>query len=73
MSRYAKNIHLEIVEQPSSAPMRFRYECERRTAATIFGEKTTNDNRTFPTIRVTGYTGQLTVVVSCVEMNEPYR
>lgn len=73
MSKFTKHIHMEMVEQPSAQPVRFRYECEKRAATTIFGENTSTVSPTYPTIRVTGHTGVITVVVSCVTADHPYR
>jgi Rel homology DNA-binding domain len=44
--------YVEIIEQPKSNGMRFRYECEGNSAGTILGEKATPSNRTYPTIKV---------------------
>ena len=43
---------IEIIEQPRSRGLRFRYKCEGRSAGTIPGESSTNESRTYPTIRV---------------------
>lgn len=43
---------VEIVEQPKSRGLRFRYECEGRSAGSVPGENSTNDHRTYPTIKV---------------------
>lgn len=45
-------IYVEIVEQPKSLGTRFRYKCEGRSAGSIPGERSTDSNRTYPTIRV---------------------
>lgn len=71
-SRYS-NAYVEIVEQPASKAMRFRYECEGRSAGSIPGQSSTPENKTFPTIRVVGYKGKAVVVVSCVTKDQPYR
>ena len=47
-------IWTEIVEQPKQRGLRFRYECEGRSAGSIPGEKSTQDRKSFPTIKV-GY------------------
>lgn len=44
--------HVKIVEQPASKALRFRYECEGRSAGSIPGANSTSDNKTFPTIQV---------------------
>ena len=33
----------------------FRYECEGRSAGALQGEKSTPENRTYPTIQIEGY------------------
>ncbi|XP_044734149.1 embryonic polarity protein dorsal-like isoform X2 [Chrysoperla carnea] len=65
--------YVEIVEQPASKAMRFRYECEGRSAGSIPGQNSTSENKTFPTIRVVGYEGKAVVVVSCVTKDKPYK
>lgn len=64
---------VEIIEEPLSKAMRFRYECERRTNAIIYGANSTVDKKTYPTIRIIGYTGEALVIVSCVTAEEPYK
>lgn len=44
--------YVEIVEQPASKALRFRYECEGRSAGSIPGANSSPENKTFPTIRV---------------------
>jgi Rel/ankyrin family protein len=68
-----KNAYVRMLEQPASKGLRFRYECEGRSAGSIPGSASTQDNRTFPTIQVVGYTGRAVVVVSCVTFDPPYR
>lgn len=43
---------LVITEQPKQRGMRFRYQCEGRSAGTILGESSTDTNKTLPTIEV---------------------
>jgi len=43
---------VEVVEQPKSTAMRFRYQCEGRSAGTILGVHATVAQRTYPAIRV---------------------
>uniref|UniRef100_A0A8V5GNU3 Uncharacterized protein n=1 Tax=Melopsittacus undulatus TaxID=13146 RepID=A0A8V5GNU3_MELUD len=44
---------VELLEQPRSRGLRFRYRCEGRSAGSIPGEHSTdNSTRTHPTIRV---------------------
>lgn len=44
--------YVEIIEQPASKALRFRYECEGRSAGSIPGINSTPENKTFPSIRV---------------------
>ncbi|XP_018403565.1 PREDICTED: embryonic polarity protein dorsal-like [Cyphomyrmex costatus] len=64
---------VEILEQPASKALRFRYECEGRSAGSIPGVNSTPENKTFPSIRIVGYKGRAMVVVSCVTKDAPYR
>uniref|UniRef100_A0A8C3UVD9 RHD domain-containing protein n=1 Tax=Catharus ustulatus TaxID=91951 RepID=A0A8C3UVD9_CATUS len=43
---------LVITEQPKQRGMRFRYECEGRSAGSILGENSTEGSRTLPSIEV---------------------
>ncbi|XP_058814293.1 embryonic polarity protein dorsal isoform X2 [Topomyia yanbarensis] len=62
-----------ITEQPQSKALRFRYECEGRSAGSIPGVHSTPEQKTFPSIEVRGYKGRAVVVVSCVTKDPPYR
>nr|UNA06287.1 dorsal [Sogatella furcifera] len=62
-----------ITEQPASKALRFRYECEGRSAGSIPGISSTPENKTFPTIQIEGYKGRAVVVVSCVTKDSPYK
>ncbi|KAK3581422.1 hypothetical protein CHS0354_016284 [Potamilus streckersoni] len=64
---------VEIFEQPKSRGLRFRYECEGRSAGSIPGEKSTTEKKTYPTIKIHNYNGPAVIVVSCVTKDEPYR
>lgn len=44
--------HLVISEQPKQRGMRFRYECEGRSAGSILGESSTEASKTLPAIEV---------------------
>lgn len=44
--------YIEIMEQPASKALRFRYECEGRSAGSIPGVHSTPENKTYPKIRV---------------------
>ncbi|KAK3093326.1 hypothetical protein FSP39_014150 [Pinctada imbricata] len=65
-------IWTEIMEQPKQRGLRFRYECEGRSAGSIPGESSTNEKKTFPTIKIHNYTGTAVIVVSCVTKDTPY-
>ncbi|CAB0015508.1 unnamed protein product [Nesidiocoris tenuis] len=69
----SQGAHVKILEQPASKALRFRYECEGRSAGSIPGVNSTPENKTFPTIQVVGYKGRAVVVVSCVTKDPPYR
>lgn len=43
---------LVITEQPKQRGMRFRYECEGRSAGSILGESSTDASKTLPAIEV---------------------
>ena len=65
--------YVRIVEQPARCALRFRYECEGRSAGSIPGSSATPENKTYPTIHIQGYKGPAVVVVSCVTKDLPYR
>ncbi|XP_078413039.1 proto-oncogene c-Rel isoform X2 [Cetorhinus maximus] len=65
--------YVEIVEQPKQRGMRFRYKCEGRSAGSIPGEHSTDNNRTFPSIRVVNYFGRGRVLVTLVTKVEPFK
>lgn len=73
----AKNVrkkpYVKITEQPAGKALRFRYECEGRSAGSIPGVNSTPENKTYPTIEIVGYKGRAVVVVSCVTKDSPYR
>jgi hypothetical protein len=47
---------LVIIEQPASKALRFRYECEGRSAGSIPGVNSTAENKTYPTVQVCFFT-----------------
>lgn len=65
--------NIVIVEQPTSKPIRLRYESEVRSAVTIPGANSTSERKTYPTIKIVNYTGPVLIITSCVTSNEPYR
>lgn len=44
--------YVKILEQPAGKALRFRYECEGRSAGSIPGVSSTPENKTFPTVQV---------------------
>jgi len=63
--------YIEITEQPKTKGFRFRYECEGRSAGSIPGERSTADNRSFPSIKIHNIEGMdCVVVVSCVTKDD---
>lgn len=65
--------YVVITEQPQSKALRFRYECEGRSAGSIPGVHSTPEQKTFPSISIRDYKGRAVVVVSCVTKDPPYR
>ena len=65
--------YIRIVEQPARCALRFRYECEGRSAGSIPGCNSSSDNKTYPTIEILNYSGPAVVVVSCVTKESPHR
>ncbi|KAG1683680.1 Embryonic polarity protein dorsal [Nymphon striatum] len=65
--------YIKIVEQPAPKALRFRYECEGRSAGSIPGINSTPDNKAHPAIKVCNYQGPAIVIVSCVTKDRPYR
>ncbi|XP_015225436.1 PREDICTED: proto-oncogene c-Rel [Cyprinodon variegatus] len=64
---------IQIFEQPKQRGMRFRYKCEGRSAGSIPGEKSSDNNRTYPSLQIQNYCGKGKVRVYLVTKNEPYR
>lgn len=64
---------IQIFEQPKQRGMRFRYKCEGRSAGSIPGEKSSDNNRTYPSLQIMNYSGKGKVCVYLVTKNEPYR
>ncbi|XP_051962605.1 transcription factor RelB-like [Xyrauchen texanus] len=65
-----------VVEQPKERGMRFRYECEGRSAGSILGASSTDVNKTLPAIEIQGPIDNIknaTVTVSLVTKDIPYR
>uniref|UniRef100_A0A3B4A7P9 RHD domain-containing protein n=1 Tax=Periophthalmus magnuspinnatus TaxID=409849 RepID=A0A3B4A7P9_9GOBI len=64
---------VQIFEQPKQRGMRFRYRVEGRSAGSIPGEKSSENNRTYPSIQILNYCGKGKVRVSLVSKSEPYK
>ena len=52
LAKMKKAAVVKITEQPASKGLRFRYECEGRSAGSIPGASSTNEHKTYPTIQV---------------------
>ncbi|KAK7901280.1 hypothetical protein WMY93_018049 [Mugilogobius chulae] len=64
---------VQIFEQPKQRGMRFRYRVEGRSAGSIPGERSSDNNRTYPSIQILNYCGKGKVRVSLVSKSEPYK
>ncbi|KAJ8389920.1 hypothetical protein AAFF_G00113890 [Aldrovandia affinis] len=64
---------VQIYEQPKQRGTRFRYKCEGPSAGSIPGERSSDTNRSFPSIQISNFYGRGKVRVSLVTKNEPYR
>ncbi|XP_075605963.1 proto-oncogene c-Rel isoform X2 [Balearica regulorum gibbericeps] len=53
--------------------MRFRYKCEGRSAGSIPGEHSTENNKTFPSIQILNYFGKVKIRTTLVTKSEPYK
>ncbi|XP_076832533.1 transcription factor RelB isoform X2 [Brachyhypopomus gauderio] len=76
LERLLEKPALVVLEQPKERGMRFRYECEGRSAGSILGAFSTDTNKTLPTIELQGpIKGIKTVVVtvSLVTKDLPHR
>ncbi|XP_023669484.1 transcription factor RelB homolog isoform X2 [Paramormyrops kingsleyae] len=65
-----------IVEQPKERGMRFRYECEGRSAGSILGAGSTEANKSLPAIEIRGNLRQVKkvkITVSLVTKDIPHR
>lgn len=52
LERILQKPKLSVVEEPKQRGMRFRYECEGRSAGSILGASSTEANKTQPTVEV---------------------
>ncbi|KAL2095764.1 hypothetical protein ACEWY4_007912 [Coilia grayii] len=76
LERLLDKPQLVVTEQPKERGMRFRYECEGRSAGSILGASSSETNKTLPTIELQGPIKELksvTVTVSLVTKDVPYR
>ncbi|KAF6736875.1 Transcription factor RelB [Oryzias melastigma] len=67
---------LVVVEEPKDRGMRFRYECEGRSAGSILGASSTDNHKTQPAIEIQGpidHLKRVTVTVSLVTKDLPHR
>ncbi|KAL8219767.1 UNVERIFIED_CONTAM: hypothetical protein K2H54_033248, partial [Gekko kuhli] len=66
---------LVITEQPKQRGMRFRYQCEGRSAGSILGECSTDTNKTLPSIELQNFEGnpEVKVTACLVWKDRPYR
>ncbi|XP_051845388.1 transcription factor RelB isoform X2 [Antechinus flavipes] len=67
--------HLVIIEQPKQRGMRFRYECEGRSAGSILGESSTEASKTLPAIELRDCAGirEVEVTACLVWKDWPHR
>lgn len=52
LERILRKPKLVVVEEPKERGMRFRYECEGRSAGSILGASSTETNKTQPAVEV---------------------
>lgn len=52
LERILQKPKLAVVEEPKERGMRFRYECEGRSAGSILGASSTETNKTQPAVEV---------------------
>lgn len=76
LERVLEKPKLVVVEEPKERGMRFRYECEGRSAGSILGTSSTDTNKTQPAIEIQGpidHIKKVTVTVSLVTKDLPHR
>uniref|UniRef100_A0A3P8VGY8 V-rel avian reticuloendotheliosis viral oncogene homolog B n=1 Tax=Cynoglossus semilaevis TaxID=244447 RepID=A0A3P8VGY8_CYNSE len=71
LERVLEKPRLVVVEEPKDRGMRFRYECEGRSAGSILGASSTDTNKTHLTLK--GITGVPKITVSLVTKDLPHR
>ncbi|XP_069004245.1 transcription factor RelB homolog isoform X1 [Embiotoca jacksoni] len=76
LERILEKPKLVVVEEPKDRGMRFRYECEGRSAGSILGASSTDTNKTQPAIEIQGPIERLkrvSITVSLVTKDPPHR
>uniref|UniRef100_A0A6Q2XGH1 RHD domain-containing protein n=1 Tax=Esox lucius TaxID=8010 RepID=A0A6Q2XGH1_ESOLU len=76
LDRILERPTLAVAEQPKERGMRFRYECEGRSAGSILGANSGDSSKTLPAIELQGpiqHIKKVTVTVSLVTKDYPYR
>ncbi|XP_018968539.1 transcription factor RelB homolog [Cyprinus carpio] len=76
LERFLEKPVLVVVEQPKERGMRFRYECEGRSAGSILGTSSTDSSKTLPAIEIQGPIDNIKkvmVTVSLVTKDIPHR
>lgn len=76
LERILEKPKLVVAEEPKDRGMRFRYECEGRSAGSILGASSTDSNKTQPAIEIQGsidHLKRVTVTVSLVTKDLPHR
>ncbi|XP_057694525.1 transcription factor RelB homolog isoform X2 [Corythoichthys intestinalis] len=76
LERNLEKPKLVVVEQPKERGMRFRYECEGRSAGSILGASGSESNKTQPAVEIQGsveHLKKVTVTVSLVTKDPPHR
>ncbi|KAM6931775.1 proto-oncogene c-Rel isoform 1-T1 [Lycodopsis pacificus] len=76
LERLLNKPKLVVLEEPKERGMRFRYECEGRSAGSILGASSTETNKSQPTIEIQGpieHLKRVTVTVSLVTKDPPHR
>ncbi|KAI3354245.1 hypothetical protein L3Q82_018784 [Scortum barcoo] len=76
LERILEKPKLVVVEEPKERGMRFRYECEGRSAGSILGTSSTETNKTQPAIEIQGpidHLKKVIVTASLVTKDPPHR
>ncbi|XP_068441173.1 transcription factor RelB isoform X2 [Clinocottus analis] len=76
LERLLNKPKLMVFEEPKERGMRFRYECEGRSAGSILGASSTETNKSQPAIEIQGpidHLKRVTVTVSLVTKDPPHR